>query len=83
LYNRFVLITGCSDGGKSTLLAELHARGHRVVEGPVRRTVRRELETGSSALPWIDASAFIHCVMSTALADRKKDGGNTFRMGVL
>lgn len=26
MYKRFVLITGCSGGGKSTLLGELHAR---------------------------------------------------------
>nr|WP_280990690.1 AAA family ATPase [Bradyrhizobium sp. ISRA437] len=29
---RFILISGCSGGGKSTLLAELHARGYPVVD---------------------------------------------------
>jgi predicted ATPase len=35
--NRFVVISGCSGGGKSTLLAELGRRGHAVVEEPGRR----------------------------------------------
>jgi predicted ATPase len=34
---RFVLLSGCSGGGKSALLAELHARGYHVVEEPGRR----------------------------------------------
>jgi predicted ATPase len=71
LHNPFVLITGCSGGGKSTLLAELQARGHAVVEEPGRRIVRHELETGGRALPWIDELAFIQCAISTALADRE------------
>ena len=68
---RFVTISGCSGGGKSTLLAELSARGHPVVEEPGRRIVRRELATGGSALPWIDAAAFARRAVETALADRR------------
>ncbi len=66
---RFVTISGCSGGGKSTLLAELSARGHAVVEEPGRRIVRHELATGGSALPWIDAAAFARRAIETALAD--------------
>ncbi|WP_409999599.1 AAA family ATPase [Rhizobium leguminosarum] len=50
--NRSVLISGCSGGGKSTLLAELAARGHAVVEEPGRRIVKQELEGDGAALPW-------------------------------
>jgi predicted ATPase len=71
LQNRFVLITGCSGGGKSALLAELQGRGHHVVEEPGRRIVRRELETGGHAVPWIDGLAFTERVIATALADRQ------------
>jgi predicted ATPase len=39
--DRFVVISGCSGGGKSTLLAELARRGHAVVEEPGRRIVQR------------------------------------------
>jgi predicted ATPase len=66
------LITGCSGGGKSTLLAELQARGRQVVEEPGRRIVQHELETGGRALPWIDEMAFAHLAITTALADRER-----------
>jgi predicted ATPase len=70
--HRFVLITGCSGGGKSTLLAALAARGHSVVDEPGRRIVERELETGGRALPWLDATAFVELAVETALADREQ-----------
>ena len=68
--NRFVVISGCSGGGKSTLLAELGRRGHAVVEEPGRRIVKQELESGGRALPWIDATAFARRAIAMALADR-------------
>lgn len=68
--NRFVVISGCSGGGKSTLLVELGRRGYAVVEEPGRRIVRQELECKGSALPWIDAAAFLRRAIETSLADR-------------
>lgn len=35
--DNFILISGCSGGGKSTLLAALGARGHHVVTDAARR----------------------------------------------
>jgi predicted ATPase len=68
--NRFVVISGCSGGGKSTLLTELGGRGHDVVEEPGRRIVKEELEGGGSALPWVDGPAFARRAIAMALADR-------------
>jgi predicted ATPase len=68
--NRFVVISGCSGGGKSTLLAELGRRGHTVVEEPGRRIVVEEMNNGGSALPWVDMAAFARRAITTALADR-------------
>jgi predicted ATPase len=69
--NRFVVISGCSGGGKSTLLDELALRGHAVVVEPGRRIVREELAGDGAALPWIDPAAFARRAVAMALADRK------------
>jgi predicted ATPase len=66
---RFVVLSGCSGGGKSTLLAELHARGYRVIEEPGHRIVKRELEIGGNALPWTDGAAFARRTIEVALSD--------------
>ena len=67
---RFVVITGSSGGGKSTLLAELRRRGHAVVEEPGRRIVKDEVASGGSALPWIDLAAFGGRAVTLAMNDR-------------
>jgi predicted ATPase len=66
----FVIISGCSGGGKSTLLAELARRGFATVEEPGRRIVAEEMRTGGTALPWVDAGAFARRAVEVALADR-------------
>ena len=63
------MISGCSGGGKSTLLAELARRGYAVVEEPGRRIVQEELASNGTALPWIDTAAFVRRLMDVALAD--------------
>ncbi|GFO80862.1 MAG: ATPase [Methyloceanibacter sp.] len=69
---RFVVISGCSGGGKSALLEELRRRGHAVVEEPGRRVVKEELGGDGSALPWVDAETFARRILDMALADREK-----------
>jgi predicted ATPase len=71
---QFVVISGCSGGGKSTLLAELSRRGHAIVEEPGRRIVAQELRSGGIALPWVDAVAFARRAVAMALADREAAG---------
>src|SRR5262249_2443072 len=68
--DRFVVISGCSGGGKSTLLDELRTRGYAVVEEPGRRIVARELEGGGLALPWVDGVAFARQAIELSFADR-------------
>jgi predicted ATPase len=67
--NCFVVISGCSGGGKSTLLLELHQRGHAVVEEPGRRIVQEETRIGGQALPWNDMAAFLRRAIDMALDD--------------
>jgi predicted ATPase len=72
--NRFVVISGCSGGGKSTLLAALSHRGYGVVEEPGRRIVEEEAKGNGSALPWVDMAAFARRAVAMALQDRDDAG---------
>lgn len=67
--NPFVLISGCSGGGKSTLLSELQNRGYTVIQEPGRRIVQEQLANGGSALPWQDMEAFLKEAIKVAQAD--------------
>jgi predicted ATPase len=69
--NRHVVLSGCSGGGKTTLLKELGQRGFAVVAEPGRRIVQTELRNGGSALPWSDPAAFARLAMRMAENDRK------------
>jgi predicted ATPase len=71
---RCVVISGCSGGGKSTLLTELGRRGYTVIEEPGRRIVKAECLNHGKVLPWIDPVAFLHRAMAMALADRASIG---------
>ena len=71
----FVVISGCSGGGKSTLLAELAARGFASVEEPGRRIVSEEMESGGAALPWVDPEAFARRAVAMARDDRARMAG--------
>lgn len=73
--DRFHVISGCSGGGKSTLLAELARHGFATIEEPGRRVVREELASGGDALPWIDGTAFACRI--TALAKRDYEAART------
>jgi predicted ATPase len=83
----FVAISGCSGGGKSTLLAELARRGYAVVEEPGRRIVLEERNSEGSALPWVDMAAFLRRAIAMALADRatarERDGWVFFDRGLV
>jgi len=74
----FVMISGCSGGGKSTLLAELAHRGCTVVAEPGRRIIAEEREGDGSALPWVDAAAFARRALAMSVADHERARGLTF-----
>jgi len=69
LSRRFVLLTGCSGGGKSTLLKALKERGFPTVEEPGRRIVSDELAGQGTALPWVDMKAFALRAVEMAKSD--------------
>lgn len=68
--DRFIIISGSSGGGKSTLLSELKKLGHAVVEEPGRRIIAEENRNAGRALPWINLAAFAERAIETSLRDR-------------
>ncbi|APX13983.1 ATPase [Tateyamaria omphalii] len=67
--HRFFVISGCSGGGKSTLLDALAARGFATVSEPGRRIVAEERQGDGKALPWVDPAAFANRAVAMARQD--------------
>ncbi|GKX32499.1 MAG: ATPase [Rhizobiaceae bacterium MnEN-MB40S] len=84
---RFFVLSGCSGGGKSTLLSELAERGYATVEEPGRRIVRQETRNGGAALPWCDPAAFARRAVAMAMEDLQQaqaaDGPVFFDRGLV
>jgi predicted ATPase len=74
--SRRILITGCSGGGKSTLLAALAKAGQATVAEPGRRIVQEETSCGGNALPWADPLAFCYRALAVARADLERARGD-------
>jgi predicted ATPase len=66
-----IVISGCSGGGKSTLLAELARRGHRTLTEPGRDIVKSELASGGDALPWTNPQRFAERCIALAIEHLK------------
>ncbi|AHD10866.1 AAA family ATPase [Phaeobacter gallaeciensis] len=69
---RHVILSGCSGGGKSTLLTELSGRGFETVPEPGLRIVAQEMDSAGGALPWVNMEAFARCALQLARADRQR-----------
>ncbi|MFN3208556.1 MAG: AAA family ATPase [Roseovarius sp.] len=65
-----VILSGCSGGGKSTLLAALRRAGFHTVSEPGRRIVEEERQGSGAALPWVDLEAFARRAVQMATRDR-------------
>lgn len=79
--SRHVILSGCSGGGKSTLLADLAGRGFGTVSEPGRRIVAEELRGDGKALPWVNLGAFATRAIEVAAQDRniaQEEGNWTF-----
>jgi predicted ATPase len=64
---RMVVVSGCSGGGKSALIAVMAARGYPVFPEPGRQAVKEEALVGGGALPWTDPAAFAaRCIARAA-----------------
>ncbi len=84
---KHVVLSGCSGGGKSTLLSELGRRGFQTVEEPGRRIVAEEMRGDGTALPWVDLEAFARRAIEMSAAGRNRvaaaDGWIFFDRGLV
>ena len=64
---RRIVISGCSGGGKSTLIEALASRGFPVVAEAGRIIVQQELSADGAALPWISPSKFAEKLATLAI----------------
>jgi predicted ATPase len=62
-----VVVSGCSGGGKSTLLAGMALRGYPVYPEPGRQIVKEQLHIGGDGLPWENAVKFAELCVSRAM----------------
>lgn len=65
--DNYVVISGCSGGGKSTLLSELSSRGYAVVPEPGRQIVKEQAAIEGDGLPWTNLNKFLELVLSRYL----------------
>ena len=65
--DRMVVVSGCSGGGKSTLLQEMALRGYPVYPEPGRQIVKEQLSIGGDGLPWDDKLKFTELCVSRAM----------------
>lgn len=63
----YVIISGCSGGGKSTLLSELVKKGYSVVLEPGRQIVKEQHAIDGDALPWTNPQKFLDLALSRYL----------------
>ena len=65
--SNYVVISGCSGGGKSILLSELASRGYSVVPEPGRQIVKEQTAINGDALPWTNLEKFRDLALSRYL----------------
>nr|WP_297585552.1 AAA family ATPase [Roseibium sp.] len=63
------ILSGCSGGGKSSLLEKMSARGYRIVPEAGRRVVAEAQSVNSDALPWVSPLSFVRACVSLHLKD--------------
>lgn len=66
--NKLVVITGCSGGGKSTILSNLRKKGYSVIPEVGRELVKEQLVKKSGITPWENPNAFCELLIERSIA---------------
>ena len=76
---RRIVISGCSGGGKSSIIEALSAQGFAIMPEAGRILVREEMAAGGDALPWTDPISFAEKLISRAITQFElAPGGDVF-----
>ncbi|MCZ6643915.1 MAG: AAA family ATPase [Gammaproteobacteria bacterium] len=62
-----IVISGCSGGGKSTLIRELANRGYDAQPEAGRQIVKEQMHIGGDAVPWTDRAKFTELCVSRSM----------------
>lgn len=85
--DKFILLSGCSGGGKSTLLAALREQGFVAFEEPGRQVVKEQMLIDGPGLPWRDQALFaelcVFCAIQQMQAAAESAGPVFFDRGIV
>jgi len=65
--NKLIVISGCSGGGKSTLISALSAAGYAVVPEAGRIIVKEQLQSNGNITPWENPRAFCELLIERSI----------------
>jgi predicted ATPase len=63
-----IAISGAPGAGKTTLLDILQSRGYAYVPEVARHIIQQQVQSGGSALPWQDTTAYINLMLKDSIA---------------
>lgn len=66
---KLIVISGCSGGGKSTLITELSNKGYAVVHEVATEILREQLEVNGDMTPWKNLTAFCKLLITRSMED--------------
>lgn len=68
-HTKLIIISGCSGGGKSTLINELSKIGYAVVPEAATEIVNQQLNESGQKTPWQDPVGFCNLLIKKSLED--------------
>lgn len=69
---KLIVISGCSGGGKSTLLTELKKSGYSVVPEVGREIVQEQIQNNGNITPWENPIAFCELAIQRSIENYRR-----------
>ncbi|NOH63495.1 AAA family ATPase [Vibrio sp. RE88] len=71
---RFIVFTGGPGSGKTSVIEHLQSLGYKTADEVGRRVIQQQVESGGSALPWLDKTAFRDAMVSAEIDKYRRIG---------